>query len=300
MSESCGSCETNVRPPLKADKIGLHLLAQRMSREAQTAELMKLAQVNVSLQKSVSELQRKLSEKTSEFSEAEFNLDGAKQEISLLTEHCKKIDNRNQLLENQVQQLREELNDFQRKVEVADTMVFISQNPEAFVDTNDLIDSDLMDSDIFSDEASKSELDVQLAPSDLSGYSEHFDSDIFSDEASSKSEQGKRSRETGDQFDDQNYVEDEIPSKKASKRPKSVKKVTLMDLFLKLANPNSLGISRWVDRNEFTGDYERLFMTNGGSWFRKGSKLRNTYNIELDRSITPGMRVDRIRLNGTL
>jgi hypothetical protein len=69
-------------------------------------------------------------------------------------------------------------------------------------------------------------------------------------------------------------------------------------LFVELANPNSEGISRWVDRAEFSKNYERLRLGNGGSWLRKGSTLDKLYHIEVDRSITPGERIDRIRLNG--
>lgn len=74
--------------------------------------------------------------------------------------------------------------------------------------------------------------------------------------------------------------------------------MTKTELFLKLAQPNSEGISRWVSVTEFTGIYKELTLGNGGSWCRKSSSLAKAYNIEFDKSITPGNSIDRIRLNG--
>jgi hypothetical protein len=70
------------------------------------------------------------------------------------------------------------------------------------------------------------------------------------------------------------------------------------ELFLELAKPNKDGISRWVSSNEFIGKYGELELLNGLSWGRKSSSLAKEFNIEVDKSITPGVKIDRIRLNG--
>jgi hypothetical protein len=74
--------------------------------------------------------------------------------------------------------------------------------------------------------------------------------------------------------------------------------MTKANLFLKLAKPNSNGVSRWVSVDEFIGEYAKLSFGNGASWCRKESTLAKKYNIEFDKSKTPGSSVDRIRLNG--
>lgn len=73
--------------------------------------------------------------------------------------------------------------------------------------------------------------------------------------------------------------------------------VTKKELFLKLAKPNKNGVSRWVNVNEFNGEYKELQLGNGGSWCRKSSSLAKEYNVEFDKSITNGNSIDRIRLN---
>lgn len=73
---------------------------------------------------------------------------------------------------------------------------------------------------------------------------------------------------------------------------------TKKELFLKLAKPNKNGVSRWVNVNEFNGEYKELQLGNGGSWCRKSSSLAKEYNVEFDKSITNGNSIDRIRLNG--
>lgn len=73
---------------------------------------------------------------------------------------------------------------------------------------------------------------------------------------------------------------------------------TQQELFLELAQPNENGISRWVYTSEFVGRYSSLELLNGLSWGRKSSTLAKTYNVETDKSITPGNKIDRIRLNG--
>lgn len=72
----------------------------------------------------------------------------------------------------------------------------------------------------------------------------------------------------------------------------------LIDLFLELAQPNKNGESRWVYTTEFTGIYKPLELGNGCSWGRKESQLQKLYKVEFDKSITPGNRIDAIRLVG--
>ena len=74
--------------------------------------------------------------------------------------------------------------------------------------------------------------------------------------------------------------------------------MTKTELFIKLAQPNDIGVSRWVDISEFVGEYACLTFGNGASWARKESMLARKYVIEFDKSITPGNGIDRIRLNG--
>ena len=73
---------------------------------------------------------------------------------------------------------------------------------------------------------------------------------------------------------------------------------TQKDLFLELAKPDSKGISRWVNTSEFIGKYSSLELLNGLSWGRRSSSLAKKYNIETDKSVTSGNKIDRIRLNG--
>ncbi len=70
------------------------------------------------------------------------------------------------------------------------------------------------------------------------------------------------------------------------------------ELFIDLAKPDKNGISRWVNTSEFTGKYSELELLNGLSWGRKSSTLAKKYVVETDKSITPGVKIDRIRLNG--
>ena len=74
--------------------------------------------------------------------------------------------------------------------------------------------------------------------------------------------------------------------------------MTKTELFIKLAQPDENGVSRWVDIGEFVGEYACLTFGNGASWARKESTLAKKYIIEFDKSITPGNGIDRIRLNG--
>lgn len=74
--------------------------------------------------------------------------------------------------------------------------------------------------------------------------------------------------------------------------------MTKTELFIKLAQPDSNGVSRWVSASEFVGEYADLKFGNGASWARKESHLAKKYIVEFDKSITPGNGIDRIRLNG--
>ena len=74
--------------------------------------------------------------------------------------------------------------------------------------------------------------------------------------------------------------------------------MTKTELFIKLAQPDANGVSRWVSAREFVGEYADLKFGNGASWARKESTLAKRYIIEFDKSITPGNGIDRIRLNG--
>lgn len=74
--------------------------------------------------------------------------------------------------------------------------------------------------------------------------------------------------------------------------------MTKKELFIELAKPNKKGVSRWVDKSEFKGKYNKLGLGNGGSWFRPSSSLAKEYLVEKDTSITRGNSTDRVRLNG--
>ena len=73
---------------------------------------------------------------------------------------------------------------------------------------------------------------------------------------------------------------------------------TQQELFLELAQPDENGISRWVNTSEFIGRYSTLELLNGLSWGRKSSSLAKKYILEIDKSITSGNKIDRIRLTG--
>ena len=74
--------------------------------------------------------------------------------------------------------------------------------------------------------------------------------------------------------------------------------MTKTELFIKLAQPDENGVSRWVSVAEFVGEYACLTFGNGASWARKESTLAKKYVIEFDKSISSGNGIDRIRLNG--
>lgn len=69
-------------------------------------------------------------------------------------------------------------------------------------------------------------------------------------------------------------------------------------LFEKLAQPDENGVSRWVSKTEFVGEYAELMFQNGASWCRKESSIVKKYIVKFDKSVTPGNSVDRIKLDG--
>lgn len=69
-------------------------------------------------------------------------------------------------------------------------------------------------------------------------------------------------------------------------------------LFVKLAQPDKNGVTRWVSKTEFVDEYASLMFQNGADWCRAESTIAKYYYVEFDKSITPGNGVDRIRLNG--
>lgn len=74
--------------------------------------------------------------------------------------------------------------------------------------------------------------------------------------------------------------------------------MTKTELFIKLAEPNENGISRWVMTSEFVDNYKELQLGNGGSWCRANSSLAKKYKVEFDKTKTLGNSIDAIRLNG--
>lgn len=74
--------------------------------------------------------------------------------------------------------------------------------------------------------------------------------------------------------------------------------MTKTELFLKLAKPDANGKSRWVKATEFVGEFKPLQLGNGGSWCRASSTLAKTYNVEFDKTLTPGNSIDAVRVNG--
>jgi hypothetical protein len=74
--------------------------------------------------------------------------------------------------------------------------------------------------------------------------------------------------------------------------------MTKNELFIELAQPDQNGVSRWVNVKEFVGKYASLVFGNGADWARRDGQLAKKYNIEFDKTLTVGNRVDRVRLNG--
>ncbi|MCI8631398.1 MAG: restriction endonuclease [Firmicutes bacterium] len=75
-------------------------------------------------------------------------------------------------------------------------------------------------------------------------------------------------------------------------------KLTKIELFEELAQPDENGVSRWVDVSEFTGRYEFLRFGNGADWARSDGAFGRKYIIEKDKSRTPGNKIDALRTAG--
>ena len=76
------------------------------------------------------------------------------------------------------------------------------------------------------------------------------------------------------------------------------KKLTKIELFEKLAQPDENGVSRWVSVDEFVGEYQGLQLLNGAGWSRDDGAFGRKYKIERDKNRTPGNRTDAIRTIG--
>ncbi len=76
------------------------------------------------------------------------------------------------------------------------------------------------------------------------------------------------------------------------------KKLTKIELFEKLAQPDKNGVSRWVSVDEFVGEYQGLQLLNGAGWSRDDGAFGRKYKIERDKNRTPGNRTDAIRTIG--
>lgn len=70
---------------------------------------------------------------------------------------------------------------------------------------------------------------------------------------------------------------------------------TQIELFLELAKPDENGVSRWVEKSEFTGKYADLMFTNGWSWGRGDGNLAKMYKLE--RFPAQG-KIQKVRTNG--
>jgi hypothetical protein len=91
---------------------------------------------------------------------------------------------------------------------------------------------------------------------------------------------------------------DKIRNQRKQRKKSGIRQTSKIALFLQLAKPDEKGISRWVNSDEWIGEYAILALGNGLSWGRKGSKLDEMYIIEVDRSKTTGNSIDAIRTNG--
>ena len=71
--------------------------------------------------------------------------------------------------------------------------------------------------------------------------------------------------------------------------------MTIIELFIKLAQPDEKGESRWVSVEEFVNEYAPLKIGNGLSWGRSDGKLARDYIIDKKRV---GNKITHIRLAG--
>lgn len=76
------------------------------------------------------------------------------------------------------------------------------------------------------------------------------------------------------------------------------RKKTKIELFEELAEIDENGCSRWVSVKEFVGRYAELQLFNGAGWSRDDGPFGKKYQVERDRSRTPGNRVDALRTVG--
>ena len=76
------------------------------------------------------------------------------------------------------------------------------------------------------------------------------------------------------------------------------KKLTKIELWEKLAQPDEYGRTRWVSVKEFVGEYQTLQLLNGSGWARSDGSFGRKYIIEKDKSITPRNKIDAIRTIG--
>lgn len=76
------------------------------------------------------------------------------------------------------------------------------------------------------------------------------------------------------------------------------RKKTKIELFEELAGIDENGCSRWVNVEEFKGEYAGLQLLNGAGWSRDDGPFGKKYLIERDKSITPGNKTDAIRTVG--
>lgn len=76
------------------------------------------------------------------------------------------------------------------------------------------------------------------------------------------------------------------------------KRLTKIQLWEKLAQPDENGVTRWVSVTEFVGEYQGLQLLNGAGWSRDDGSFGKKYIIERDKSITPGNKTDAIRTVG--
>ncbi len=76
------------------------------------------------------------------------------------------------------------------------------------------------------------------------------------------------------------------------------KKLTKIELWEQLAQPDENGVTRWVSVEEFVGEYQGLQLLNGAGWSRDDGPFGRKYIIERNKTITPGNRTDAIRTVG--
>ena len=61
------------------------------------------------------------------------------------------------------------------------------------------------------------------------------------------------------------------------------KKLTKIELWEKLAQPDENGVTRWVSVDEFVGEYQGLQLLNGAGWSRDDGPFGRKYIIERDK-----------------